>query len=77
MRKTGLFVLLVVLVGVVGWFLVQSVSEVRADPKKTIPCGNITCLVNERCCILDFQGTAACFPQNEKCPIPLPVSTGD
>lgn len=73
MRKVRLAVLVAIVTGVLGWFLVPSVDQVQADPSKTKPCGTNECLVNERCCFLDpCSDFGSCLPSFAKCPPPLP-----
>lgn len=73
MSRSRMAVLVVVLLGVVGSFLLPSVGEIQADPTKTKPCGTSECLVNERCCFVDpCSDAGTCIPSFAKCPPPLP-----
>ncbi len=61
--------LVVVLAGTIGWMLLRPEAEFRADPKRTKPCGDITCPVNELCCFEECLRVYGCFPRRTgKCP---------
>src|SRR5262245_60040650 len=76
-KRLAIAASLFVLVGLPGWFLLQSVGEVQADPTKTIPCGpTLSCFINEECCMSCPGRDGACFPKKVKCPPPPPFCPG-
>jgi len=72
-RRWKVIACLVVLFGVVGWLALQMDNGVRADPKKTRPCGDSVCSVNELCCFAGCPAEWRCLPRRVgKCPPPYP-----
>jgi hypothetical protein len=77
MRRLTVAVSLVVLACVAGWLALQSEGDLRADPKKTRPCGNNVCLVNEWCCAGCFGNTYCAPIRGAYCPPPPPCAPED
>lgn len=75
-RKSRIAVLAVVLPGVLASFLLQCASETRGVPTKPKPCGNVTCLPDEACCVL-CPNWGYCAPKKADCPTPLPFCPPD
>ncbi|HKQ97735.1 MAG TPA: hypothetical protein VJV75_07665 [Candidatus Polarisedimenticolia bacterium] len=77
MRTSRIAVLMAVLLAVLGAFLLPSVGDIEARPKKPIRCGDTACLPEEACCAL-CPGKGYCAPraakgeETEECPAPLP-----
>jgi hypothetical protein len=75
-RKSRIAPLAAVLFGILTSFLLQWVSEVRALPPKPKPCGNVTCLPDEACCVL-CPNLGDCTAKEADCPPRLPFCPPD